>query len=357
MSTRQQILFWLISLLIFGAVLYLLRPVLLPFVAAMAVAYLLDPTADRLVRWNFSRNAATWILTVAFFATIILVVLLLAPLLYSQIIGFIDRLPEYVQSARSWLRPIVERLIERIPILGDPSAIWQNTANFAAGWTSWLGVGVAGMWSRGLALFNLLSLLLITPVVAFYLLRDWDRFVAVIDLLLPRQHADTIREQARRVDAVLAAFVRGQALVALADGLVYGLGLSLIGLEFGLVIGLTAGLLSFVPYLGALLGSFTAIIVALLQWGLDPLRLALVAGVFVVGQLLENAVWQPRLLGKRVGLHPVWVIFGVLAGASLFGFVGVLLAVPVAAAIGVLIRFGLDRYRESRIYRGPDVVA
>jgi predicted PurR-regulated permease PerM len=353
-SARQQLLFWLISLLLFGAIVYVLRPVLLPFVAAMAVAYLLDPAADRLERWNFSRNAATWLLTVAFFSTIILVLLLLAPLLYSQIIGFVDRLPEYIESARDWLRPLIERAIERIPMLGDPSAIWQSTANFAQGWTSWVGVGVAGLWNRGLALFNLLSLLLITPVVAFYLLRDWDRFVAVIDSLLPRQHADTIREQARRIDEVLAAFVRGQGLVALADGIVYGTGLSLIGLEFGLVIGLGAGLLSFVPYLGALLGSFTAMMVALLQWGLDPVRLVLVAAVFVVGQLLENAVWQPRLLGSRVGLHPVWIIFGVLAGASLFGFLGVLLAVPTAAAIGVLIRFGLDRYRQSRIYRGPD---
>ena len=354
MNARQQVLFWLISLLLFGAVVYLLRPVLLPFVAAMAVAYLLDPAADRLERWNFSRNAATWMLTVGFFSIIVLGLLLLAPLLYSQIIGFIDRLPEYIESARAWLLPLIDRLVERIPMLGDPNALWQNTAGLATGWTSWVGVGVAGLWNRGLALFNLLSLLLITPVVSFYLLRDWHSFVAVLDSLLPRQHADTIREQARRIDEVLAAFVRGQGLVALADGVVYGLGLSFVGLEFGLVIGLGAGLLSFVPYLGALLGSFTAMMVALLQWGLDPIQLVLVAAVFVIGQLLENAVWQPRLLGSRVGLHPVWIIFGVLTGASLFGFVGVLLAVPTAAAIGVLIRFGLDRYRQSRIYRGPD---
>jgi predicted PurR-regulated permease PerM len=354
MSARQQVIFWLISLVVFGFVIYALRPVLLPFVAAMGVAYLLDPAANRLERWSLSRNAATWLLTVGFFSIIILALLLLTPLLYGQVVGFIDRLPEYVESARKWLMPMVDRLIERIPLLGDPSALWQSTASLAHGWTAWVGVGVTGLWSRGLALFNLLSLLLITPVVAFYLLRDWDKLVDVIDSLLPRQHAATIREQARRVDEVLAAFVRGQGLVALADGIMYGTGLSLVGLEFGLVIGLGAGLLSFVPYLGALLGSFTAMVVALLQWGLDPVRLVLVAAVFVIGQLLENAVWQPRLLGSRVGLHPVWIIFGVLAGASLFGFVGVLLAVPMAAAIGVLIRFGLERYRGSRIYRGPD---
>ncbi|MSP20064.1 MAG: AI-2E family transporter [Alphaproteobacteria bacterium] len=356
MNTRQQVLFWLIGLIVFGLAVYMLRPILLPFVAAMAVAYLLDPAADRLEKWNISRNAATWLLTVSFFATIAFLLLLLAPLLATQLIGFLDHLPDYVESARNWLRPVVERAIERLPVLGDPATLWENTANLTQGWASWVGAGVAGLWNRGLALFNLLSLLLITPVVAFYLLRDWDRFVAVIDSLLPRQHADTIREQARRVDEVLAAFVRGQGMVALADGLVYATGLSLVGLEFGLVIGLAAGLLSFVPYLGALLGAFTALMVALLQWGLDPVRIGLVIAVFVSGQLLENAVWQPRLLGSRVGLHPVWVIFGVLAGGALFGFVGVLLAVPVAAALGVLIRFAIDRYRGSGIYLGPGSV-
>ena len=356
LTTRQQVLFWLVGFAVFVLAVYFLRPILLPFVAAMAVAYLLDPAADKLETWSLSRNAATWILTVSFFATIALLLLLLAPLIAGQMIGFIDHLPDYVESARNWIRPFIEQLVERLPLLGDPSTLWENTSNLTQGWASWVGVGVAGLWNRGLALFNLLSLLLITPVVAFYLLRDWDRFIAVVDSLLPREHADVIREQARRVDHVLAAFVRGQGMVALADGIVYAAGLSVVGLDFGLVTGLSAGLLSFVPYLGALLGSVTAIMVALLQWGLDPVRVGLVIAVFVVGQLLENGVWQPRLLGSRVGLHPVWVIFGVLAGGALFGFVGVLLAVPVAAALGVLIRFALERYRGSRIYLGPGAV-
>ena len=354
MSRRQQGMFWLAGLVVFGLAIYVLRPILLPFVAAMGVAYLLDPAADRLERWGLSRNVATWILTVGFFAAVMLLVLLVFPLLYGQVLGFIDSLPDYIGSIRGWAIPIVERLRQRFLEVGDPASLLQNTGNLYQGLLTWIGSAAASVWNRGLALFNVLSLLLITPVVAFYLLRDWDKFVAVIDSLLPREHAEVIRDLARRIDAMMAAFVRGQSLVALADGIVYGVGLSVVGLEFGLIIGLTAGMLSFVPFLGAILGSFTAVAAALVQWGLDPLRLAMVAGVFVVGQLLENTIWQPRLLGGRVSLHPVWIIFSVLTGGALFGFVGVLLAVPSAAAAGVLIRFAIERYRHSGVYLGND---
>jgi predicted PurR-regulated permease PerM len=352
MTARQQILFWLGGLVLFGLIVYLLRPILLPFVAGMAVAYLLDPAADRLERWRLSRHAATWILTVSFFLLLVLVVLLIAPVLYGQIVGFIDRLPEYIQAARDWLTPALERVRERFPMVGDPNTLWQGTPGITQNALGWMGSALARVWNGGLALFNVVSLLLITPVVAYYLLRDWDRFTAYIDSMLPREHADVIREQARRIDSVMAAFVRGQALVALADGIVYATGLSIVGLEFGLAIGLGAGFLSFVPFLGPAVGGLTAILVALLQWGFDPTKLGLVVGVFVVGQLLENAVWQPRLLGGQVGLHPVWIIFSVMAGGAMFGFVGVLISVPMAAAVGVLLRFAFDRYRHSRIYLG-----
>lgn len=353
MSARQQVWFWLVGFVIFGLLIYLLRPILLPFLAGMAVAYLLDPAADKVERLGLSRNMATWLLTVSFFLVLVLVVILLAPVLYSQIIGFITHLPDYIQSIRDWVTPRLELLRDRIPMVGDPATLLQNTQGIAQSSLGWLGTALARVWNGGLALFNLVALLLITPVVAFYLLRDWDRFVAYIDHLLPREHADIIREQARRIDSVMAAFVRGQALVALADGVVYAVGLSLVGLQFGLVIGLATGLLSFVPFVGPAIGGITAVLVALLQWGVDPWKIGAVIGVFMVGQALESAVWQPRLLGGQVGLHPVWIIFGVMAGGALFGFVGVLLAVPLAAAIGVLVRFALERYRHSRIYLGP----
>lgn len=353
MNARQQLGFWFIGLVVFGLLIYLLRPVLLPFVAGMAVAYLLDPAADKVERLGMSRNNATWLLTVSFFLILVLAALLIAPVLYGQIVGFATHFPDYVESIRAWLMPRFELLRERIPMVGDPAAILQNGQGIAQSSLGWLAAGLGRVWNGGLALFNLLALLLITPVVAFYLLRDWDRFVAYIDSLLPREHADVIREQARRIDSVMAAFVRGQALVALADGIVYAFGLSAVGLQFGLVLGLATGLLSFVPFVGPAIGGITAVLIALLQWGLDIWKFGAVVGVFMIGQALESAVWQPRLLGGQVGLHPVWIIFGVMAGGALFGFVGVLLAVPIAAAIGVLMRFALERYRHSRIYLGP----
>jgi predicted PurR-regulated permease PerM len=199
----------------------------------------------------------------------------------------------------------------------------------------------------------LLSLVLITPVVAFYMLRDWDDIVARIDLLLPPRNAPVIREQVRQVDVVLAGFVRGQTLASLALSIIYGIGLTAVGLEFGFVIGLATGILSFIPFIGMAVGLATAMVMGVLQWGLDPVHLLLVAAVFGVGQGLESAVLQPRLLGSSVGLHPVWIVFGVLAGGALFGFVGVLLAVPMTAAVGVLVRFAVDRYHKSGLYQDP----
>ena len=200
MNARQQLGFWLVGLILFGLLIYLLRPVLLPFVAGMAVAYLLDPAADKVERLGVSRNNATWLLTVSFFLILVLAALLIAPVLYSQIIGFGTHLPDYIESIRVWLMPRLELLRERIPMVGDPATILQNSQGIAQSSLGWLATGLGRVWNGGLALFNLLALLLITPVVAFYLLRDWDRFVAHIDSMLPREHADVIREQARRVD-------------------------------------------------------------------------------------------------------------------------------------------------------------
>ena len=202
-----------------------------------------------------------------------------------------------------------------------------------------------------MAFANLISLLVITPVVAFYLLRDWDRLIARIDTWLPRDHAETIRERVREVDRTLAGFLRGQGTVCLILGLFYAIALSIAGLDFGLVVGLVAGLLSFIPYVGAIIGLVLSVGLALLQFD-DWLRVAIVAGIFFVGQAVEGNFLTPKLVGESVGLHPVWIIFGLLAGGALFGFVGVLLAVPAAAVIGVGVRFALDRYLQSPYYRG-----
>ena len=352
MSPRSTAWFWLAGLALAVGLVYVMRGVLLPFVAGMAIAYLLDPLADRLEQWGLSRAWATSLLTAVFFLLLFLLGLIVVPVLYGQIVGFLEHLPDYVREVRDSFLPLARALSERLPFVGEPSSVWQAASGLAQRSIGVLGNAAVRVWGGSLAFFNLISLLLITPVVSFYLLRDWDRIVAYIDALLPVQHAGVIREQARRIDEVLAGFVRGQAMLGLALGVIYATGLSLIGLEFGLVIGLATGLLSFVPYLGMVIGLLLALIVGTLQWGLDSVHLALVVAILLLGQVAESAFLQPRLLGSNVGLHPVWVIFGVLAGGMLFGFVGVLLAVPVTATVGVLVRFALERYRLSRIYLG-----
>jgi predicted PurR-regulated permease PerM len=208
------------------------------------------------------------------------------------------------------------------------------------------------LFSRGAAILSLISLLVITPVVAFYLLRDWDRIVATVDGWLPRAHAETVREQIRHIDRTLSGFVRGQATVCLLLGAFYGIGLTVVGLDFGLILGLATGIVSFVPIFGMLLGVATGVAMALVQFALDPVRVGLVLAVFAIGQVIEGQFLTPRIVGRKIGLHPVWVVFALLAGGALYGFVGLLLAVPAAAVIGVLVRFALSRYLSSPLYLG-----
>jgi predicted PurR-regulated permease PerM len=351
MSGRRQALFWLASVVVLGVLVYFLRGILLPFVAGMAVAYLLDPAADKLEDWGLSRTWATAVLTAVFFSLVTAVILVLYPVLQNQVVGFVNRLPQYVTDARDWLVPLVALAAERLPFIESPDQVVEAATGLTEKYTKWLATAAGRLWTGGFAFFNLISLVLITPIVAFYLLRDWDEIVARIDGLMPQRQAPVIREQLSHIDKVLSGFVRGQTLVSLSLGVIYAIGLTAVGLEFGLVIGLGTGILSFVPFVGMVVGLATALVVGLLQWGIDPGHLALLAAVFAAGQVLESAVLQPKLLGASVGLHPVWVIFAVLAGGALFGFVGVLLAVPVTAAVGVLVRFLVEQYHESVLYQ------
>ncbi|MFQ5784379.1 MAG: AI-2E family transporter [Alphaproteobacteria bacterium] len=351
MTTRAQVGFWLGGLVVFGLCLYVLRGILLPFVAGMAVAYLLDPIADRFESWKLSRTQATSVITALFVIAAAGAFVLLLPLLHQQLIDFIGRLPDYVNGLREFAAPLTETLLARLAPedVARVQDAFAGASDRAVGWA--LGI-VGGIWQSGLAIVNLLSLLFITPIVTFYLLRDWDRIVAWIDALLPRAHAEVIRTQVRLIDETLAGFVRGQGLVCLLLGVAYAAGLTAVGLDFGLIVGLATGLVSFIPYFGAIFGLVVSVGMALLQFD-EPLRVGLVAAVFVAGQVLEGNVLTPKLVGERVGLHPVWVIFGALAGGSLFGFVGILLAVPVSAVIGVLVRFAVGRYVASALFRGP----
>lgn len=346
---------YLAALIIFLILIYLLRAVLLPFVAGMGVAYFLDPICDRLEKWGCSRVLATTIVTVAFAIIIILGFLIVVPVLIDQLTGFLRDLPALVERVQQRLQPIYMQfqLRFKLPALDELGTLLSGRLGGMLGFT---GDALQGVLSGGVALANLLSLLFITPVVTFYLLRDWDILVARLDTLLPRDHADTIRAQMLLIDTTLAGFIRGQASVCLVLGIFYAMGLMLVGLPFGLVIGIVAGLLTFIPYVGSLFGFIISIAVALASFdGWEGT--AIVAAIFITGQLLEGNFLTPKLVGDRVGLHPVWIIFALLAGGALFGFVGLLLAVPAAAAIGVLVRFGLGRYLGSSLYLGHQLPA
>ncbi len=350
MTARGQLRFWLFGLGLFVVALYLLRGILLPFVAGMAIAYFLDPICDWLESHGCSRNWATVIVSIGFAFVVVIALLLLVPLLQRQILDFAARLPGYVDSLSNRVLPQLQVIAEHLGI-GNLADLRSSVGTQVGAILSWVGGALVRVVSSGVALANLLSLLFITPVVAFYLLRDWDRLVKQIDALLPRQHRDTVRTQLLEIDRNLAGFARGQASVCLVLAIFYAVGLSLIGLDFGLVVGLGVGLLSFIPYVGSITGLVVSIGIALAQfstWG----PVGLVLSCFALGQILEGYVLTPRLVGNRVGLHPVWVIFALLAGGALFGFVGLLLAVPIAAVIGVLTRFAVVQYRDSRYFRG-----
>lgn len=348
MNGTRHYIFWLLCLLLALAALYVLRPVLLPFVVGMAVAYLLDPVADRLESWGLSRTLATTVITVIFAIVAVVALVVLVPLLVDQIARFLTRVPDYFHALERWAQPTYRVLAAKLDHatrlkLGDAMT------GFAGDAVHWAGLLVGEVLHGGAVALNLLSLIFITPVVTFYLLRDWDRMMAIIDGWLPRRQATTIHWLLDEIDRTIAGFMRGQAGVCLVLAIYYGFGLSMVGLDVGLIVGFGAGVLSFIPFLGAIVGFVIAMALAMVQfsvWG-DIVPVAL---VFLVGQVLEGNVLTPKLVGQQVRLHPVWIMFSVLAGGTLFGFLGVLIAVPGAAVIGVLARFGMARYLEGPLH-------
>lgn len=345
-----KFLFWFAAAVVFVAFLYLVREILLPFVLGLAIAYAFDPLADRLERWQVPRGVASAVILIGVFAVAIMALVLLVPLLQEQLVLLSKQIPELVAWVRAQSAELIEALRGQIAAQ-DVAQLQDAAKGYVGNVVAWLGNVVSNLWSGGLAFVNLVSLVIVTPVVAFYLLRDWDTLVARVDGWLPRAAAPTIRAQAREIDRLISEYVRGVASVCLILAIFYGGLLTLAGLEYGLVVGIFAGFISFVPFVGAILGFVISVALALYQFS-DWIHVGLVAGIFVAGQLLESNIITPRLVGDRIGLHPVWVLFALFAGGILFGFVGVLLAVPVAAAIGVLIRFALERYLQSPLYLG-----
>ena len=352
-ATRAQRLLLLGGVGLVGwAALRLFAAILLPFVLSAGIAYFLDPVVRRLAGLGVRRAIGTLTLLVAVFAAVLLVVLLLYPLVLAQLGILAARVPSYVTQMQGWATEMVNQLQDALgPDMVD-TRLRELVAGQAGAVVSFLVGAVTSIVGSGFALFNVLSLLVVTPVVSFYLLRDWPGVVARIDQWLPRRYAGLVRAQAHEVDRILAAWVRGQAICCVVLALFYSVALSLVGLDLGLTVGLTAGLLSFIPYVGTITGGVTSIGLALAQFP-NWHGVARVAAVFVVGQMLEGYVIYPRFLGDRVELHAVWVIFALFAGGAAFGFLGVLLAVPVAATIGVLARFWLRRYMASPLYLDP----
>ncbi len=354
-TPNRRWIFWVAAAAAFLGILWLFNDILLPFLVGMAVAYFLDPIVLRLQRLGLSRTMATSAVTAAAALVAIGAVGAVLPPLIHQIDALIGSMPGYITKAGSAIQPLIEPVRDR---LGLQPMTMQEIQSDATQWaTKALSVagGVAGTIAQGgVAMINLLGLLFITPVVAFYLLRDWERILRSIDGALPRDSAPTIRRLAHESDVAIAGYLRGQALVCIALGSFYGIGLTLVGLQFGLVIGLIAGAISFIPFVGTFVGAVMAIGMALAQFPPDWMGVVKVAAVFIVGQMLEGNILSPKLVGDRVGLHPVWIMFALLAGGVLFGFVGVLVAVPVAAVLGVIVRYLLECYRESPLYRGED---
>ena len=352
-ASRAQRLGLLAGLLLVAyLVLHLFASILLPFVAAAGIAYFLDPPTTRLTRAGMPRGLAALLMVVALVAACLLFALLLYPLLLAQVGLLIGRVPSYVYSVRLWAGEVISHLQERL----GSEYVDEKLRDLVSGQAGAMLAFVAGALSRivggGFALFNVLSLVVVTPVVAFYLLRDWRRAVARVDSWLPRRYAGVLRAQAREVDRILSAWLRGQALCCVALAIFYAVALSAVGLDLGLIVGLSAGLLSFIPYVGSITGGVASIGLAMAQFPTWT-GVATVAGVFAAGQVLEGYVIYPRFLGDRVELHAVWVIFALFAGGAAFGFLGVLMAVPVAAALGVLLRFWLRRYLASPLYLDP----
>jgi predicted PurR-regulated permease PerM len=322
---------------------YLTRGILLPFLTGLAVAYFLDPIADKLEERKVPRSIAAALVIGLFFFIIIGAVLAFWPILQGQLLAASKTLPEAVAKFRPWLDQILVSLTAKtgITLGGDAESL---LAGFSEQALHQLNLLLNSIVRSGLAVFNMLTLALISPVVAFYLLRDWDHMVNKVNSWLPTDVAPVVREQMKNVDTVLAGFVRGQLMVSVIMGVMYGLGWSLVGLELGLVLGVLAGIMAFIPFVGALFAALIAVALAIGQWGFDSGHIGFVVLVFVVVQIIESSFLTPKLVGERVGLHPVWVLFAVFAGGEILGFVGVLVAVPAAAATAVFVRFTIKQY-------------
>ncbi len=347
MQSGQQIRYWGIAALIVAFALWYLGDVLLPFVIGGAIAYFVDPVADRLERAGLSRAAATGLITVVALIVFVMLALLVIPSLVSQMVALVELMPQLMRDLQTFLT-------DRFPsLLNADSPARQALIRIGEMIQARSGTLLETLLGSAMSLVSVLIFVLIVPVVAVYMLLDWDRMIARIDALLPREHAPVIRQLASEVDATLSSFIRGVGTVSVILGTYYAVALMLAGLNFGLAVGFIAGLVTFIPYLGALIGGALAIGLALFQFWGEWGSIGLIAGIFVVGQVVEGNFLTPKLVGHSVGLHPVWLLLALSVFGAMFGFVGMLVAVPVAASLGVLARHATGQYLKGPLYRGP----
>lgn len=346
LPVQDQAKYWGIVGVLLCLALWFLGDVLLPFIVGGAIAYMMDPVADRLERLKFSRVAATATISLLAIVVIVPVMVFVVREVAEQTAALLEQAPKYLSSLYAYLS-------ERFPaLLDETSTLSKTISSFGATLQERGTELVKTVFSSAVGVINAAVFVVVVPVVAFYLLLDWDNLIAKVDGLMPRDHAPQIRQLASEIDNTLASFVRGQLTVCAILGTFYAVTLMLVGLQFGLVVGVIAGLITFIPYVGALVGGALAIGLALFQFWSDPQWIVVVAIIFAIGQFLEGNILTPKLVGESVGLHPVWLLFALSAFGTIFGFVGMLVAVPVAAILGVLTRFGLTQYQSSRLYRG-----
>lgn len=349
LSANKQAIWWGLALLVLLLILWGLGNVMLPFILGAGMAYLLDPLADWLEERGLSRPLAVVVITLGLVLIFALALLVLVPVLIRQTSQLIDAVPGMFAQAQ-------DLIARRFPDLVPQDSVVRDALDNVGTVISEQGAKLAStVLGSVMGIVSVVAMLVIAPVVAFYLLLDWDDMVARIDDLLPREHAQTIRSLAREIDAALSGFIRGESLVILILGTFYSIGLALVGLPYGIAIGVLAACLSFIPYVGVVVGGSIAVGVALFAFWGQPLSILAVLAIFGIGQAVEGNYLQPKIVGSHVGLHPVWLMLSLAVFGYLFGFVGLLVAVPLAAALGVLVRFATGIYKESAIYTGRAV--
>ena len=343
-----RVLFWVAVVAAVIVAFAMLQGILMPFAASFVIAYLLAPVVDRLQSWRLPRILASLAVLLAFLLGVALVFLLLVPLVQGQIVLLLERMPRLISAAQEQFGNLAELVQKQLPA-AEAAKLRGLVSDMVGDAVTWLAGLLRGMIGSSIAILNIVALVVVTPIVTFFLLRDWHVMISHIDGYLPREPLGTIREQLRIINDTLAGFIHGQALICLMLALYYGAALSLAGIESAIAIGLLIGVLAIIPVLGVGIGFILSIGLAALQIGTWT-AIAKIFGIFLLGQTVEANILTPKLVGDRIHLHPVWVIFALLAGGKLFGILGVLVSVPAAAVIGVLARFALQRYRGSPLY-------